>query len=164
MSRNPGFAERLAAQIGWKKKGEFARALGIQPVQLSRYLKGQVPDLKTLLKLAEATGKSVEWLVTGEEAQATHGVVTTFQPGSTVQSTMFRVLLDPDLTDIVASWERLGAEERKTIRRLIRGLKASPEVRTHLVGQLKLIDRLIEAEQPASAGETASPPARAKAS
>lgn len=65
--KNQGFAERLSAQIGWKKKGKFARAIGIQPVQLSRYLKGQVPDLRVLFKLAEATGKSVEWLVTGAD-------------------------------------------------------------------------------------------------
>lgn len=49
-------------------KADFAHSIGILPQQLSRYLKGRVPDLKTLLKIAEATGKSVEWLVTGTEA------------------------------------------------------------------------------------------------
>jgi len=50
-----------------KSKAGFARSIEILPQQLSRYLKGRVPDLKTLLKIAAATGKSVEWLVSGEE-------------------------------------------------------------------------------------------------
>lgn len=103
MTTNTGFAERLAAQIGWKKKGEFARALGIQPVQLSRYLKGQVPDLKTLFKLAAATGKSVEWLVTGEEAnQKTRGAMM-------VSESQAPYGAEPDLT----------REEKEIIRMLL---------------------------------------------
>lgn len=62
-------------------KADFARSLGILPQQLSRYLKGRVPDLKTLLKIAKATGKSVEWLVAGEEAgQKPSGAVAVSEP------------------------------------------------------------------------------------
>ena len=65
------FSARLERLLEGKGKAEFARSIGILPQQLSRYLKGRVPDLKTLLKIAAATEKSVEWLVTGEETGQT---------------------------------------------------------------------------------------------
>jgi transcriptional regulator with XRE-family HTH domain len=43
-----GFSERLAHLIkqegGRAKKQAFARRIGVKPQQLSRYLKGQLPD------------------------------------------------------------------------------------------------------------------------
>src|SRR5215475_15839044 len=68
-----GFSARLAHLIqqegGRAKKQAFARRIGIKPQQLSRYLKGQVPDVSTLLAIAEVGQVSVDWLLTGREGR-----------------------------------------------------------------------------------------------
>jgi transcriptional regulator with XRE-family HTH domain len=64
-----GFSERLAHLIqqegGRAKKQAFARRIGVKPQQLSRYLKGQLPDAPTLLAIAEVGQVSIDWLLTG---------------------------------------------------------------------------------------------------
>src|SRR5262245_51775067 len=69
-----GFSERLAHLItkegGRAKKQAFARRIGVKPQQLSRYLKGQVPDAPTLLAIAEVGQVSVDWLLTGREVRS----------------------------------------------------------------------------------------------
>src|SRR5215831_14321503 len=71
-----GFSERLAYLIkqegGRAKKQAFARRIGVKPQQLSRYLKGQIPDASTLLAIAEVGRVSVDWLLTGREGQGGH--------------------------------------------------------------------------------------------
>ena len=68
-----GFSERLAYLIkqedGRAKKQAFARRIGVKPQQLSRYLKGQVPDAPTLLAIAEVGQVSIDWLLTGREGR-----------------------------------------------------------------------------------------------
>ena len=67
-----GFSERLASLVkregGRAKKQLFARKIGVKPQQLSRYLKGQLPDAPTLVAIAEVGQVSVDWLLTGREA------------------------------------------------------------------------------------------------
>ena len=66
-----GFSQRLALLIqregGRGKKQTFARKIGVKPQQLSRYLKGQIPDARTLLAIAAVGQVSVDWLLTGRE-------------------------------------------------------------------------------------------------
>jgi transcriptional regulator with XRE-family HTH domain len=68
-----GFSERLAHLIkqegGRAKKQAFARKIGVKPQQLSRYLKGQLPDAPTLLAIAEVGQVSIDWLLTGREVR-----------------------------------------------------------------------------------------------
>ena len=68
-----GFNERIARVIkqegGRAKKQAFARKIGVKPQQLSRYLKGQLPDTPTLLTIAEVGQVSVDWLLTGREVR-----------------------------------------------------------------------------------------------
>ncbi len=46
---------------------ELAKALGITQAQLSKYERGQnAPTLDLLLKLKHFSGKSIDWIVTGE--------------------------------------------------------------------------------------------------
>ena len=52
-------------------QAEFGRILGIGQTQLSRYELGQsVPTADVLLKLKAYSGKSIDWIVTGEEPKA----------------------------------------------------------------------------------------------
>src|SRR5262245_20502753 len=68
-----GFSERLARVIkqegGRSKKQAFARKIGVKPQQLSRYLKGQLPNAPILLAIAEVGKVSVDWLLTGQEVR-----------------------------------------------------------------------------------------------
>ena len=68
-----GFSERLAHLIkqedGRAKKQAFAQRIGVKPQQLSRYLKGQLPDAPTLLAIAEVGQVSIDWLLTGHEVR-----------------------------------------------------------------------------------------------
>ena len=50
-------------------QAEFGRILGIGQTQLSKYEMGQsVPTLEFLLGLKAYSGRSIDWLVTGEDA------------------------------------------------------------------------------------------------
>jgi len=47
---------------------QFCRLLEITQPQLSKYERGQsVPPLEVLLRLKHHFGKSIDWIVTGEE-------------------------------------------------------------------------------------------------
>jgi len=47
---------------------EFGRLLGIGQTQLSKYELGQsAPTVEILLKLKAYSGKSIDWILTGEE-------------------------------------------------------------------------------------------------
>jgi transcriptional regulator with XRE-family HTH domain len=49
----------------------FGRILGIGQAQLSKYEKGQnAPTLELLLRLKAHSGKSIDWILTGEEVDA----------------------------------------------------------------------------------------------
>ncbi len=61
------FSDRLASLVKGGTKGDFAAKIGVPPQQLSRYLRGQLPDTPVLKRIAEVTGRSVDWLLTGRE-------------------------------------------------------------------------------------------------
>src|SRR5215471_10749768 len=69
-----GFSERLAHLVtqesGRAKKQAFAQKIGVKPQQLSRYLKGQLPEAPTLLAIAEVGQVSIDWLLTGREVRS----------------------------------------------------------------------------------------------
>ena len=50
------------------KQAEFGRILGIGQTQLSRYELGlNLPTSELLVKLKAYSGKSIDWILTGEE-------------------------------------------------------------------------------------------------
>jgi transcriptional regulator with XRE-family HTH domain len=57
----------VARERGRGKKQVFARKIGVKPAQLSRYLKGQIPDAPVLVAMAEAGQVSLDWLLMGRE-------------------------------------------------------------------------------------------------
>jgi transcriptional regulator with XRE-family HTH domain len=51
-------------------QAEFGKTVGVGQRQLSKYETGQsAPTLDVLLRLRVYTGKSIDWIVTGEEDQ-----------------------------------------------------------------------------------------------
>jgi transcriptional regulator with XRE-family HTH domain len=55
----------IAQERGRVKRQAFARKIGVKPAQLSRYLKGQIPDPRVLVAIAEAGQVSLDWLLLG---------------------------------------------------------------------------------------------------
>jgi transcriptional regulator with XRE-family HTH domain len=48
-------------------QGEFGKTLGIGQTQLSKYEQGQSkPTLELLLKLRAVSGRSIDWILTGD--------------------------------------------------------------------------------------------------
>ncbi|HYK91113.1 MAG TPA: helix-turn-helix transcriptional regulator [Acidobacteriota bacterium] len=51
------------------KQTEFAEILGISQTQLSKYERGKtVPTPEILVKLKKYSGRSTDWILTGEQA------------------------------------------------------------------------------------------------
>ncbi len=58
---------RIRQLRGRATQEEFARALRISQAQLSKYELGQsAPPLGVLAKLAKESGRSVDWIITGD--------------------------------------------------------------------------------------------------
>ncbi|MEE3607530.1 LexA family transcriptional regulator [Avibacterium paragallinarum] len=65
------FSERMKSIANTNFKGnysEFARAVGVAQASLARWVKGEAdPSRSNLVKIAEVTNVSLEWLATGKE-------------------------------------------------------------------------------------------------
>ena len=61
-----GFSARLGQIIGDQSLLSFSKKCGISDSLLRKYLRGSLPGLDNLLKIADTAGVSVEWLATGE--------------------------------------------------------------------------------------------------
>lgn len=70
------FSERMKwiAENSFKDNySEFARAVGVAQASLSRWVKGEAdPSRSNLVKIAEVSNVSIEWLATGKEIQPHH--------------------------------------------------------------------------------------------
>lgn len=126
-----------------------------------------MPTVGVMLEISKKVGRSLEWIATGQE-EVTQKIAVAGQKVKAAQEEFGQLPLSISTLTVTQEFlsyiKDASREERETIRRLLRGLKASPDVRTHLIGQLKLIDRLIEQEQAPREDEAADPPSRAQAS
>ena len=73
--KNQGFTDiikMLAEEFpkGWGRIRSFSDKIGITEHQGRTLFKGQIPKWDTLLKIAQAYGKSVDWLLTGVDEMA----------------------------------------------------------------------------------------------
>jgi len=133
------FAARLRSVIDRSgiKQTVLAKAAGVTPQTLSRYLRGdRVPHGSIVKCLADRLQVSVSYLL-GESPQAapladqpvaneTHGVYT------------------PDAVSLVG----LNEEERRTILRMIEALRSGQlDVQQHLIGQLKIIELVVQSRR-----------------
>lgn len=60
------FGDRLRIAFGNAKNAEIARKLRVSEPAVKNYISGRIPNLDTLLEIKNLTGRSLDWLITGE--------------------------------------------------------------------------------------------------
>lgn len=68
-----GFGERLKAAFGNAKNAEIARKLGVSEPAVKNYVSGRIPELKILQLIKKLTGRSLDWLIEGDEGTQREG-------------------------------------------------------------------------------------------
>jgi len=110
-----GFNENLKFELAYSGMlvKELAAKSGVSKYSLDNYLnsRGQMPSADVAVKIAQALGVSVEYLVTGEER------------------TTDKSSLDPVIHDIIQSYKSLKEEDRKLAMDFLILLKSRAHVR-----------------------------------
>lgn len=65
--RMKGFGERLKIAFNNARNAEIARKLQVSEPAVKNYVGGRIPNLETLLDIRKLTGRTLDWLITGEE-------------------------------------------------------------------------------------------------
>lgn len=138
------FSIKLATAIAaaGKRKGKLARAVGVSPLTMSRYLKGTTtPKQEVLQALARELNVSPTWLLSGDSIRAEKH--DDEQGSSLVREEAGVYTFSP-----IALLARLDEEERATVDRLVRALlSGDAQVRQHLIGQLQIIEQALAARR-----------------
>ena len=106
-----GFRENLKAELDFSGMlvKELAASSGIKKKTIDSYLgnRGYIPSVENAVKIAQALGVSVEYLVTGTEKAKTSS----------------RSSLPPDVQEIALAVNQLNTKDRDVILNLARLLK-----------------------------------------
>lgn len=72
MARLPGFGDRLRSALvtAHMTQADLARATGKSSGSVVRWLRGEIPELETLRRIAGATHTPMAWLLLGKDALA----------------------------------------------------------------------------------------------
>ena len=110
-----GFRENVKFELAYSGMlvKELSAKSGVSKYSLDNYLnaKGQIPSADVAVKIAQALGVTVEYLVTGEER-------------ATDKSS-----LDPVIHDVIQSFKSLKEEDRKLTVDFLKLLKGRANVR-----------------------------------
>lgn len=139
---------RRAIQAAGIKQTVLAKAAGVTPQTLSRYLRGdRVPHESVVRHLADRLQVTASYLLgdTPEvAAMADQPVMREVVPAYT-----------PDAVSLVG----LNEDERRTIIRMLDALRSGQaDVRQHLIGQLKIIELVVQSRRKQSHQKDGSEP------
>lgn len=133
------FAARLEEAIAKTgiKKAALAKAVGLTPQSLSRYLSsGRMPHISIVALLAQKLHVSADYL---------RG--TSPEPAPLADTPVVREATFPYPPDAV-SLVGLNVEERRTVLRMLEALRSGDdEIRRHLIGQLKIIETAVQSRR-----------------
>lgn len=86
------FGRRLKEAFDNATNGTIAEKIGVGEGTVGFYVRGRVPDADILIKIANATGRSIDWLLTGKEST----------PERVVEKSVFDPIISRDaLTDLI---------------------------------------------------------------
>jgi transcriptional regulator with XRE-family HTH domain len=118
------FSERLASlRFSGETQKEFADRLGMTQASVSRYLRHQNPDREALQKIADRTGVSVDWLLSGKEPEFDSDVEKIVRK---VGARMTRPTEDKEWVEVALRYfnevKGLTSEEREHLKYMIRDI------------------------------------------
>lgn len=102
------FEKRLveAYLAKFRNRAEFARAIEVQYHQVMGWEKpGRVPERRNLEKIAEATGRSIDWLLYGDRESSSSGNV----PAEVIDRVVADLNLDESTASALRSMHWTGA-------------------------------------------------------
>jgi transcriptional regulator with XRE-family HTH domain len=109
--KNMGFKENLKAELTYSDTlvKELSAKTGIKKHTLDNYLNthNAIPSAEAVVKIADALGVTVEYLVTGDEKRQEKTIAA----------------LPPDLRLLVNTAEKLSSRNRKLALKLVKALK-----------------------------------------
>jgi transcriptional regulator with XRE-family HTH domain len=129
------FAERFSSlRYPGETQKEFADRLDITQASISRYLRGQRPDRESLQKVADATGVSVDWLLTGRDPEIAPEVESIVRK---VGARMTKPVEDKEWAEVAMTYldemKSLSHEEKEYIKHILRDLVQDPVRREILI-------------------------------
>jgi transcriptional regulator with XRE-family HTH domain len=129
------FSERFSSlRYPGETQKEFADRLGITQASISRYLRGQHPDRESLQKIGDATGVSVDWMLTGKEPEITPEVDNIIRK---VGARMTKPEEDKEWAEIALTYfdemKGLSGEEKEYIKHIIRDYVNDLDRRVELI-------------------------------
>jgi transcriptional regulator with XRE-family HTH domain len=107
-------------RISGETQAEFADRLGTTQASISRYLNGRQPDRETLIKIADRTRVSLDWLLTGKENGNDKKAASDTETTQTVISN-------------IGSLKKLSTKEKTQMQALIRDLVSSKTKRKDII-------------------------------
>ena len=110
-------------QYGPRGKAEFARRLGVPPDEYERYERTTIPPGDVLVRMCEATGEDLQWLLTGV---ASRGTVVISQARTRHQDLLTR------LAQLLDDKPALAAPVEAFVDLLVRGETAQTEIARQL--------------------------------
>lgn len=101
-------------------QAQFAERLGTTQASISRYINGRQPDRETLIRIAQATGTTLDWLLTGKE------------PGETTTQKSDHQLLQAALSNL-SEISTIAPRDKERLSALIAELVRDKDIRKEIL-------------------------------
>ncbi len=124
MPKFPGLVERIQEALGVKNQTEIADKLGITPASVSGWKRDGFVSIATLLKVAELSNASINWLLTGNG------------PKTVLESGIPALRLTPSLEAYIVKEAKKKDSSKEVI---IQGLLVEA-IRERMYSQIKLME------------------------
>ncbi len=141
------FGQRLRRILEDKHitRNQAAASLQIPGPQLSRYLHGQIPDTRTLLKLARWGNCSMEWLLLGAPDDVDKARDLDHRDDDTSRALLWHL---PPLKDeferLRQLWNNLEHDYRPRVVQLLELLQPTAQTKVDLIAYLDILIKLIQ--------------------
>lgn len=149
------FGARLKEAFNWAPNSAIAQKLELSPSAITNYMEGRIPPAETLIKVAEITGYSLHWLITGDGPKTVTQKTPSYKPtGDTIED-LFLTRLNLDKTRLqrvqkLAKGRSLSSVIRELVyKALSQSNQSPPGSNTQLIVHLNqselynLVERII---------------------
>ncbi|MEA1063908.1 MULTISPECIES: helix-turn-helix domain-containing protein [Erwiniaceae] len=140
------FGERLREAMDGESNSAFAKKCGLSETVIRNYLAGKsYPGIDKLPAIAEASGRSIEWLVTGEEPQDERATTATQAELEQWWGMIRKSLSGHELAAIVRAFQENG--KKALLGGKEAGMQAIPELSQSAINTAIMFEALPEEER-----------------